>query len=395
MAYLIEKRGLSQATIEKYRLGFDGDRIWIPVFKDGKAVNVRRYRKPGGTGEKILNMAGSGALRIYPEDTLVNQAVYLCEGEWDALAAIDRGLPALTLTGGAGSFPADLAEPFRGKDVAILYDCDEAGRRGALKAAGRLTGIAARIRIVNLGLAENGDDVTDWFVKYKRSGDDLKALVEASPEFKAGAESRTRNIQADVLGVHLVETGEGQYAYRRLKLKFHIAGKDLAPYLVPQVVNWNCEMGHKLCAFCPLAKAQGVMTRQIDEHSPDEILEFLDAPRATLEKGIRRACGIPEKCPKPRLEIAQWQNVEVLRAIPDLDFSFEGRSYTIRNLFFMGHGVEPNRTYDVEGVALPEPKTQSATMLIYEVKESEDSLGQFQVTPEFIEEQKIFSEGLV
>jgi len=395
MTYLTEKRGLSLPTIEKFNLGFDGDRIWIPIFKDGKPVNVRRCRKPGGTGEKILNMAGSGAIKIYPEESLASPVIYLCEGEWDALVAVDRGLPALTLTGGAGSFPNDLAEAFRGKDVAILYDCDEAGRRGAQKAAGRLTGVAAKIRIVNLGLAENGDDVTDWFVKYKRSAEDLKSLIEATPEFKASGEVKTRNIKADVLGVHLAETGEGQYAYRRLKLKFHIAGKDLAPYLVPQVVNWTCEMGQKLCAFCPLARANGAMTRQIDEQTPDEVLEFLDAPRADLEKGIRRACGIPEKCPKPHLEIGQWQNVEVLRAIPDLDFSYEGRSYTIRNLFFMGHGVEPNRTYDVEGVALPSPHSQSATMLIYHVKESEDSLGRFQVTPEFIEEQKIFSEGLV
>ena len=54
ISFLVDKRGLNVDTIEKYMLGYDGNRIWIPI-KDAndEYVNVRKYRS-GETTNKVI-----------------------------------------------------------------------------------------------------------------------------------------------------------------------------------------------------------------------------------------------------------------------------------------------------------------------------------------------------
>lgn len=391
LKYVKDIRGISETAIKKHKIGFDGERILVPILKDGQPINFRRFRRPGQGGDKVLNMKGHGAAAIFPEEVLKeNIEILLCEGEWDALVAIDNGFNAVTLTGGAGTFPTDLAEYFLGKDVIIAYDCDAAGRKGAKEAAAKLARKAKRVRILDLELS-NGQDISDWFLKVGQSAKDLQDKMAKASDYKAaGIINQKQEIPADVLSVHLSEVGSGKFTYHRVRMTIHIAGKDTAPYVVPGEIQWDCEMGEKLCSVCNLATQNGQMLTRIDETLPDELLEMVNSPRVMVEKIIRRASGVPEKCPRPTMIIQKFYNIEIVRAIPDLDFAYEGRTYTIRTMFYRGHGIQPNHTYDVEGIALPDPNTQTATVVVYELKESEDTLSQFNVSPDFLEQQKIF-----
>lgn len=392
LKYVKEKRGISEHAISKYQIGFDGERILIPIFKDGKPVNFRRFKRPGGTGDKVLNMKGMGAAAIFPEQVLKdNTEILLCEGEWDAMVANEHGFHAVTLTGGAGTFPVDLASYFLGKDIVIAYDCDPAGRKGAKTAGTILARVAKRVRVLDLELGDKGEDISDWFLKFNRNADGLKEKISKAPNFKSRTKATPKkDIPIEVLSVHLSDVGSGKYVYHRVEMTIHIAGKDTAPYVLPGEISWDCEMGEKLCHICNLSSHNGQMVTKIDETMPDELLEMLNTPRMIVDKIIRRAAGIPEKCPRPTSIIQKWYNLEIVRAIPDLDFAYEGRTYTIRTMFYRGHGIQPNHTYDVIGVAVPDPNTQIATVVVYKLKESEDTLSQFQVTPEFLEQQKIF-----
>ncbi|MCX6908212.1 MAG: DUF3987 domain-containing protein [Verrucomicrobia bacterium] len=79
--------------------------------------------------------------------------VIVCEGETDAIAALDAGLEAdgyaVVAKTGANVFPADAAEYFRGKTVFIVADLDKAGREGAADTAEKLRDVAD-VRIVTL-----------------------------------------------------------------------------------------------------------------------------------------------------------------------------------------------------------------------------------------------------
>jgi len=108
--------------------------------------------------------------------------VYLCEGEWDAMRMADEGLCAATTTGGAGEFKEEWAKRLRKKDVIVLYDHDEAGRRGGQNAARVLSKEAATVRVVQWQNLEDREDVSDYLARYSLR--DLLKIVAETPPFE-------------------------------------------------------------------------------------------------------------------------------------------------------------------------------------------------------------------
>lgn len=195
-----DERGLSKATLAAARIGWNRSRYTVPVLDgDRSIVNVRRYAPDAESGQKMLHTPGCGKpTRWYRLPDLIGAdpkaLVLVCEGELDALLAQQKfdaaGVPVVAVsgTGGAGNPPADV-EPFRGRAVAVLYDCDEAGRKGASKLAARLLGVAKSVRVVDLGMGES-EDVTDWFAD-ERSAADLLALIESADNYEPGGPRRS------------------------------------------------------------------------------------------------------------------------------------------------------------------------------------------------------------
>ena len=364
---------------------------------DGKPSNVRRFAVPGRgkVRHKVLNLKGKGDVAIYPEEVLKadeksSGPFLLCEGEWDALVANDRGIPAITFTGGADSVPVkERLEILRGKDIVIAYDCDPAGKRGALKVANGISSIVKSVRILDLEIPKHGADVSDWFLKENKTVEELRALMEKAEIFIPKSAAK-RDISDEEVDVHLADSGKSQHAYKRVRLTFHVAGKDLSPYIIPKKVKFECEGGTRACAGCRLYHRGLEMETTFGEENPDELIEMVGHSRATMDRIIRKMAGIPLQCPKPDIEVTEFQNIEKLRAIPDLDFTYDGRSYTLREVYRIGVGAETNRPYKAVGIVLPDPESQTATILFYDFKETEDSLDQFRVTPEFIKAQRVF-----
>jgi RecA-family ATPase len=144
----------------------DGNGGWIPRIDDTPRV---LYRFP--------------ELLKYPSAT-----VFVCEGEKDADRVASLGHCATTVA--CGDWTKDCVRALAGRDVIILEDNDEAGRKKASKAAHALHGTAKTIRIVCLpGLADKGD-VSDWFdADSRNAGKFVEVCFEASlwaPETAAG-----------------------------------------------------------------------------------------------------------------------------------------------------------------------------------------------------------------
>lgn len=183
LTYLREKRGLAHSTLLRHEIGRHYGKFTIPVRdEDRELVNVRKYDH-AATKNKMTNHSGHGAARLYPMEVLAeepDEPVLLCEGEWDALVANQHGFVAVTGTGGAKNPPKDLS-PLQDRSVYVVYDCDDAGRRGARAVARQLLPVAKEVYVVDLGLGES-EDVTDWFVAHGKSEEELLALLsDASP----------------------------------------------------------------------------------------------------------------------------------------------------------------------------------------------------------------------
>src|SRR5262249_25243593 len=116
----------------------DGNGGWIWSVKDCRRVP---YRLPD--------------LLKYPD-----ACVFVCEGEKDAdrVALLDH----CATTVACGDWTPDCINALAGRDVLILEDNDEAGRKKALEAATALHGTAKSIRIVHLPDLPDKGDVSDW-----------------------------------------------------------------------------------------------------------------------------------------------------------------------------------------------------------------------------------------
>lgn len=177
--HLRNNRGISDAIIKQYRVGWDKcrDRVSIPNYDaKGGLVDVRLWLSPLGKYKdaalrnekgKIISWNGCGGARLFPVSSLQSDRLVLCEGELDVLCTISKGISSITSTGGVRSWKNDWSSLFNGKAVLIAYDNDQPGSDGATKVQKSLTPYAKEIRIIRWpSNFPNGGDVTDYFQQY-------------------------------------------------------------------------------------------------------------------------------------------------------------------------------------------------------------------------------------
>lgn len=182
--FLEKERGWSREIIKEYQVGYNErlKRITIPIFDDqGQIRNVRQYQ-PGAARNKMISFGrGYGQARLFPFSALQKAKpggeVVLCEGEPDILCGLSQGFIAVTATAGAGTWRTDWNRHFKGLHVVIAFDNDPPGRSGAQKVGKALSGVAGLVEVIQWpSFMKDGQDLTDWFVEYKKTGEELLAL---------------------------------------------------------------------------------------------------------------------------------------------------------------------------------------------------------------------------
>lgn len=173
---------------------------WAYHRADGtEALWVLRFDLPGGEKSyrpmhpykgRVRIGDPSGQLPLYRLLDLANDSgpVYVVEGEKAADAARNIGLLATTSAHGAGSAEKSDWSPLAGRDVIILPDQDEAGRKYAQLVGKHLLGLdpPARVRSVELPGLNEGEDIVE-FIKARDSVQsqsirrEVEALVQTSP----------------------------------------------------------------------------------------------------------------------------------------------------------------------------------------------------------------------
>ena len=378
MSFLLNERGITAETVEKYLLGWDGSRITIPVFGErGKIRNVRKYKK--GAHNKVISYGkGYGSARLYPIGNLMYEDIVLCEGELDAILANQMGYKAITVTGGAGTWKRKWSKLFKDKKVKIIFDNDDTGRAGAEKIARLLSKHVSEVKIVDLPVNKAGEDITDFFVKYGKTKDEFDEAMENAEPFELKSEKNEPD-DDNIYQTHLSRASNSKYYFKRVEMNVIVSGKDLAPYIIPKKFKATCTMDNgKTCNFCPM-RLSGA--EEIFEFKATDsiILELISCTKQQQKGILKKRAGIPKNCHSYNIEILKAQNVEEVMMMPELDFSSEEREYVIRRGFFVGHGMKPNAPYKVEALTIPEPWRQYSTHLIYKTKPSQDNISNFKM----------------
>jgi hypothetical protein len=145
-----------------------------------------RQRRPNGKGGWVWNMDGVRTMPFRLAELIEaisnEQIVVVVEGEKDVVNLIRIGIIATCNAGGAGKWLVEYAEHFRGADVVLIPDNDEAGFAHIQQVGASLSGVAKRVRVLVLpGLPEKGD-VSDWLAT-GGTREQFDALVEQAPAF--------------------------------------------------------------------------------------------------------------------------------------------------------------------------------------------------------------------
>ena len=139
----------------------EGNILFQVVRMEGKEF---RQRHKNENGEWVWNMSGVRRVLYHlPEIILTpgNETIFLTEGEKDADALWNWGLPATTSPGGAENWKPEYAEFLKNKKIILIPDKDPAGYRYARDAANSLEGKAFEVKVILLP-GDTVKDVSNW-----------------------------------------------------------------------------------------------------------------------------------------------------------------------------------------------------------------------------------------
>lgn len=387
MDFLISERGISKNTLERFGIGCDETRIFIPILDDERLlINIRKY-KPHAKDFKIISYKeGYGKSAIFPIENLKYNEILLVEGELDCLLANKFGYNAVTMTTGAGTFKKEFLELFADKVVHICYDIDKAGIEGAEKAA-RLLARLSKVKVIKLPITtpEHGD-LTDYFIKHKFKKKDFDKIIKETSYYNKIKEPEI--VDENIYEVTLNDSAKKEYYYKKVQMKIVISGKDLAPYFAPYKLNLKCEQGMKMCSGCKLGLAGGELDIEFSIKN-NEILQLINCSENEQKSLIRQKAGIV-RCSQFDIVVTKVINVEELRVIPEIDFAAQDTDYVTRQVYYLGYGIKTNRSYLLTGITVPDPQTQYATQIIETAKPTQSSIDQFVMSKELFKELKIF-----
>ena len=239
---LTDKRGLTEATLSRFQIGWDNERVTIPIYDEyNELVNIRRYKwdsyedssKMTSYVDEMSNTYGED--RIYGIENLFNEnitEVVWCEGEWDRLIAEQLGLPACSSTAGADNFRTEWFKLIKKKKrIYVCYDNDDAGRRATEYIVDNLRS-SMEVWVVN------------WPKDWRKKGD-ITDIVVKDGYTKEMFVSLFTPVSAseDVPIVSLAISSNAKYAGKRIKVPVLVAGKDNAPFVYPKTVRAHCSEG--------------------------------------------------------------------------------------------------------------------------------------------------------
>lgn len=390
MSFLINERGLDEATIEKFELGWANGRITIPVRDaDGVLVNVRRYKSDAKQSrDKMYNLPGYGEARLFLPWVLNEDEVLILEGEMDALLGQHLGLPAMTHTAGASVWKDQWSPRFQDKTVFICYDVDASGTNGARKVAQKLSPYAKDVFIIKLPLTTNGADFTDYIVKQGYSKSDFLALMDTARETPFGVRRQSKGDRRALVAERstLEDSMSADTSRANLEVLATVAGKVQPAYLLPKTVRISCTQDHynaAACNRCPINDLGGEHVRHIQQDDTF-LLELIDKSTEAAEKALRKDMGIPGPCQQVDLDEEESWNVEELIMMPNVDAREELTQTPVnRRIYNVGNYKTPvNTNVKLVGFNVADPRSGRSLFQSWECEPVQTSIDKYKMTPD-------------
>lgn len=237
----LKSRGIPATLIDRQLLGWNGERITIPIFgpAQGEVLGFRYAKSPDDASRSPAMISEPESKpELYGWETLARQPyrVVICEGEFDRLVLEARGFPAVTSTGGAGVFLEEWVRHFAG--IRHVFICFSRGLTSD-KSAAKVQQVVPSARIARLpaDLGEGGT-IADFFIG--RTQLDFEVVLAST--------AATADHQAD-LSPDVRELRPVDRALRRRagEVRAHVSLHEIAGRYTPLQATDGRLVGH-----CPL-----------------------------------------------------------------------------------------------------------------------------------------------
>lgn len=260
---------------------------------------------------KSMSAKGFGGTHLYPLNAMPTKTdswLYVLGGELKAVAAIQRGINAVSFTGGEGKVSHEFLPFFIGRKVRVILDPDQAGVKGADEVAKALTTYAKEVHVglwrdtTTSVLPEKGD-ITDLFTSNEISCEqdieelfDFK-LVEYEPE-----KLEAPGFVAEYTDITYDQITDASSLGKSVKVKAILAGRGESPYALPCAFTASCEYGERVvtekCKSCSLPSRNFKRTADLDENS---MLMSIDKDATHRLRLGKQTLGIPNDCHHSRI----------------------------------------------------------------------------------------------
>jgi hypothetical protein len=143
---LATDRQLPLSAFKPWNVGWTGRAFALPVIDAGGTYTDIRMYAPNPKKKMPVYSTATAHTGVFGAHRLSqkpNDPVYLCEGEWDAIAwrwvLTSAKAPGIVVSvPGAGVFKTEWVPWFTGREIHVLYDNDDAGETGELVVTKRL-----------------------------------------------------------------------------------------------------------------------------------------------------------------------------------------------------------------------------------------------------------------
>lgn len=391
---------INEETMRKLKIRGTAEEIRFPVFIHGELFDVRTYR-PNGSPKVVSQQGATQA--IWPFDLWDrNTPVLLCAGEKDTTRAIHHGFNAITFTGGETSFPKLFKNLFKNQVVYIMYDNDDAGRKGARKVAFKLKEAGAFPYIIEQHhqlLPEKGD----LFDLFDLKGDEAVELVhkwmeEAQP-FDEEMYEEEREKQYPTVSIEKALSGE--LFGKVISSKVQVVVEDGQPFLVPGYAKIEVFEDNKISGWKLVQQKEWVL----DDGNIEEALRLFEDKTISDEKvrnEIIKLAGI--HIPKRRnqhdperivnVHIRENDRIPFYRAVVTddreterIDDEHRARELTV---YVRGQALDSAERYRIFYKVVHHPRGQGGVGVVLRAEKASSSVSRFKVTPKIMETLTVF-----
>lgn len=361
---------------------YENGNILFPVFMYGKLLDIRTYR-PEQT-PKVKSREGSVAGLIVPFDLWESEpkerVTLLCAGEKDMAAARSHGFNAITLTGGERTSPVQL-NYFQDRKVAIVYDNDAPGIKGAIQLANLLQPLVQSIKVVtgfHEVCTEDGEDIHDFFNKYNRNKTDLIHYIEDTPEFNL---DQYPEMAKDLSPVTLHEAGRPENIKKTQRSKIQVTATAEETFTAPiEIIAKKTKNSGKKGA--DTLTPGTVKEWSLEEWNAKDLMHLIDNNFKEIHilKNKFKLLKIPKKEQAIQFKELAIETIYKCTVTDMFESTTDDIKQTEYLAYSIGQKLESGKKYDIEYRLIPHPyRGQTIIMIIFNAREAADTVDTFTI----------------